>query len=807
MRTTGSLRAGLALALLLAGSAGRVAAQERPLYQVRVDSIVVRGVERFSEEGVRRVARLRVGDVINGPDVQEAIQRLFATGEFSDVTVRVTPREPNIFYIEVTERPVIREYRFEGLRHVDPTTVLDSAGLVGGSPLDPARVARAQALARAMLGQAGYPRAEVDTALAGDPTGLDRFDLVFRVREGPKLALARIDFVGNEALADAEIGSAMQTAEEGFFWFRSGVLQREEYRRDLTERIPDFYARRGYIDMAVLGDTIVVDTLTGKGRIEIRVQEGPRYLLRSLSIENNRRFPTADLVQYFPVVREGDLPVGEAERSPEELPPFDQVAFSEASQKISDLYRDAGYLSVRVIPEIVRVPPEEEGGPPLVDARLFIEEGQPAYIRTVTIIGNDFTHDRVIRKVLLTLPGDIYSQQLLIQSVKNLQSLGFFETLPPDEAIQIRPREDGDIDLVYRVREKQTGNVNFGVSAAAATGLAGFIGYDQPNLFGQAKVGHFRWLFGGRTQDIEVSYTDPEIFGSRKSLSIGAQSSRDQFRSFSLGVRRQTGAFVELGMPVFGLRSTRFFVGYSLFEDDIDDLEAFGVTAADSRQVTQGTRSTVNLRLVRDTRAGGLFPTAGNRNSISARFTGGPLGGDGDYGKWEMVSEWFAPVGQIGGGPGQVPIELVLGLSFKSGFIFGDNPFFVERFFMGGTQVGQQLRGFEEATITPRGHVPRNARIGSIDRVGESFFASTAQFGVKLTDNIFTSTFIDAGNVWGSTNEFNPTDLLVGAGLGVSLVTPFGPIGLDYAYGFDRRDVLGRPDPGWQLHFRFGRLF
>jgi outer membrane protein assembly factor BamA len=213
------------------------------------------------------------------------------------------------------------------------------------------------------------------------------------------------------------------------------------------------------------------------------------------------------------------------------------------------------------------------------------------------------------------------------------------------------------------------------------------------------------------------------------------------------------------------------------------------------------------MRLVRDTRVGGLFPTGGNLNSVAFRKTGGFLGGDGDYNKWDFTSDWFSRIGQIGGGPGSVPIELVAGLSLKAGLVFGDNPFFVERYYVGGTQVGQRVRGYEEATITPLGHVPRNAPVTSLARVGESFFTTSATFGIKLTDNIFGSTFVDAGNVWATSSEFNPTDLLYGAGVGVSLLTPFGPVGIDYAYGFDRRDVVGRPDPGWQLHFRFGQLF
>jgi outer membrane protein insertion porin family len=780
--------------------------QEEPL-SVTVDSIVVRGHSRYSASGIQRLAQIRVGEVVNGPAIQEAIQRLFATGEFDDVQIRVTPYTPAIFYIDVVERPVVGSYRFDGLEHASDGTVVDTVGLIAGGALDPSKVVRTRAMILKMLGQEGFPQATVDTVLAPDPSGLDQLELTFRVNEGPRLALARVEIVGNENLTDSEVRGAMTTAEEGFFWFEPGELHREEYRADLTDRIPSVYGEHGYIDMEVLGDTIVVDTLTGKGRIQIRVREGPQYLVRSFVIDGNRRFPASQLGEYYPPMRDGELAPERLEAG--DLPPFDETAFQQASMDIADLYRDAGYLQVQVIPDVVRNPPETAGAKPTVDVSLQIVERNPAYIRTVSIVGNDYTHDRVIRKILLTLPGDIYSQQRLIQSVRNIQSLGFFETLPPDEAIQISPRDDGDIDIVYRVKEKQTGNVNFGMSAAAATGLAGFIGYDQPNLFGQAKIGHFRWLFGARTQDIELSYTDPELFGSQYSATVGVQSSRDRFQTFDLGTRRRSGGFLEFGIPVFKyrVRAIRLYVGYSLFYEDVSDLDAFGLGPDAQGLITQGTRSTISARLVRDTREGGLFPTGGNRNQLAYRKTGGWLGGDGDYDKWDLDSEWFSRIAQIGGGPGKVPIELVANLSFKAGLVFGDNPFYVERYFVGGTQVGQRVRGYEEATITPQGHIPRNAPVNSLARVGESYFVTTAAMVLKLTDNIFASTFVDAGNLWSTSAEFNPTDLLVGAGVGLSLVTPFGPIGLDYAYGFDRRDVVGRPNPGWQLHFRFGQLY
>ena len=122
------IRALVALAAFLLAGASTLAAQNQALYQVRVDSVVVTGTDRYSPESVRRIARLRVGDVVNGPDVQEAIQRLFATGEFSDVRVSVTPEIPAIFFIEITERPIVGQYRFEE-RNFDVVIVAEDGKL------------------------------------------------------------------------------------------------------------------------------------------------------------------------------------------------------------------------------------------------------------------------------------------------------------------------------------------------------------------------------------------------------------------------------------------------------------------------------------------------------------------------------------------------------------------------------------------------------------------------------------------------------------------------------------------------------
>ena len=100
----------------------------------------------------------------------------------------------------------------------------------------------------------------------------------------------------------------------------------------------------------------------------------------------------------------------------------------------------------------------------------------------IEIVGNDYhvtSRASATRSVLV--PGDVFNRDYLIRSYQNIGNLGFFETpLPPPDTS--RANEQGDVDIIFNVKEKRTGNVNFGASVGQGTGVGGFIGLDQPNL-------------------------------------------------------------------------------------------------------------------------------------------------------------------------------------------------------------------------------------------------------------------------------------------------------------------------------------
>ena len=155
-------------------------------------------------------------------------------------------------------------------------------------------------------------------------------------------------------------------------------------------------------------------------------------------------------------------------------------------------------------------------------------------------------------------------------------------------------------------------------------------------------------------------------------------------------------------------------------------------------------------------------------------------------------------------------MQFVLGLTAKSGFVWGDaGPHFRQLFAMGGTQFGIPLRGYDEFAITPQGFDPTasGAFASGVNAFGASYAAFTGEIGLRVSQALYLSTFLDAGNVWSRAEQYNPTRLFRGAGMGISVLSPLGPLGLDYAYGFDRTDIAGNPDPGWQFHFKLGNFF
>jgi outer membrane protein insertion porin family len=783
-----------AVALLTGVPAALPAQDQQP---PTIDSIAVVGNGRLTASQIIGTSGLIAKQPVNYRDIQRAITALFRTGQFDDVLVEQQPlRDGLMLTLKVKERPVLEKWTVRGVTKLSEGEVKGRVKLTEGRPIDRNAVEGSRASIDSLYKHDGYYSAEVKVLEL--PQDDKRLRLVFDVVEGERVAISQVAIDGNQHFSDKQVVKHMATRPEGFWWFQKGEYDERKVDQDVRERLPRWYADNGYVDMQVTKDSLVADSSGGKAVLHLTVTEGQPYQVGTFDIDGNRRFSTEELQAFYPF---GPVTAAGQPQAPQA---FNRTSWDGATEKVQNLYANNGYIYAQIEPaESRRTGPD---GKPVVDLRWTIREGSPATINKIEIVGNDVTHERVIREAIVMLPGDLFSRERLIRSYQNVSNLGFFQQPMPSP--DVKPAANGvDVDIVFRVEEKRTGNINFGASLGQGTGVGGFLGLEEPNLFGRGKRGKLQWQFGKNINDFTLSYTDPAIRESRISGTVSLFDSRARYTIGDLGRRKQTGGSVQLGFPFLGSRYTRFFTSYSYqrvrYTEGSADLRArFSCSAC--------SRSTVGASVLRDTRIGLPFATGGSFTNVSGELNGGFLGGTGDYRKVDLEGRWYAPLGTMGGG-GQLGagVQFVLGLTAKSGFIFGDaGPFFTELYSLGGVQYGIPLRGYDEFSITPNGFDPSaGGNQASPDAFGKSYAAFTVEAGARVSQSLYVDAFFDAGNVYRSARQWDPTRLFRGAGFGAAVISPLGPIGIDLGYGFDKTDGAGNPKPGWQLHFKLGNFF
>jgi outer membrane protein assembly complex, YaeT protein len=782
------------------------------------DSVAFRGNSRITDEMLRNDVGIAPKTTINSRALSKAIKDLYATNEFDAITTACEETNgKTVLVFNVKERRLLTEVKVVGPDKVSLNSVKDRVDILVEKPIDPAQVAKDVARIDSLYQSQGYylAKVHVDTLISGAST-----TLVFRIEEGSRLAISGVEIVGNNALSDKTIVGALGTKPEGFFWWRNGEFDQDKYAEDLGKTIPQLYASHGYIDMAVVKDTLIIDRDRGKALVRITVNEGPQYKVGNFEVNGAKVFSSEDIARMYPFSDKGgaksvaEAVKGLVGRGPKDEDVFDAVAWEDATSKVNEAYANEGYIYATVRPVVERRKTGKDSVPS-VDLRWDIEERTPAIVNRIDIFGNDVTTESCIRDQIVMLPGDVFNRDRLIQSYRSIANLGFFEQdMPPPDTRTVD--EQGDVDIIFHVKEKRTGNVNFGASVGQGTGVGGFLGFDQPNLFGECKRGSLQWQFGQYIRDFSLSYTDPRIKQSNVSGTISLYNQRSRFIIRDIGQSNTTGGQLQLGFLVPHARWTRFYLSYGG-----ERVKYGGDGLVGTINCNGCFRSTLGMTLDHDTRQGIPFPFAGVHENLNLQLNGGPLGGTASFQRLTTEMRSYSTLATFGKSAlGPEPLALVLGLTARAGALFGDpGPFFVSSssgsFSLGGVQYGNPLRGYEEFSISPRGdgihigqYIPDADQFqAQRNSFGNAFFTSTVELGLRVSQQLYLDAFYDAGNIWERPSDFNPTRLFRGAGFGASLVTPLGPLGVDLGYGFDRTDGLGHKDPKWQVHFKFGQIF
>ncbi len=730
---------------------------------IYIHSIEITGNRQVSDDKILRVLRVKKGDRFDQTKFQEALKQLFATKQFSYVNAYredTSTLDSLRILIQVEEYPKIENVRYSGNDHIDDDELGKVVNIGKGTFVRPSLLGKDKEAITDAYKEKGYYRVAVDDSLTVDPETRSLV-LMYVVEEGEKVSVKHIDFIGVKAIDTETLRRNLATKQDN--WFRGGDFKPGEFEAD-QEAILVRYREFGYLD-AQITDKEMVFSDDGKDLdIFITIDEGKQYMIGDITWTGNELFPDTLIGRMMTMVR-GQI--------------FNDSQFAMIRDNVSAMYADRGYIYSTVSP-VKRVNGD------VIDVRFEITEGKAAHVREINITGNSKTYEEIIRRQLVLMPGDVFLRARLIRSLREVFNLGFFAG--PPQVIPGRPDEEGDIDITLRVEEKPAGQFRLGAGFSQLNRVSGFIGVQEPNFLGRGLRIGFDWEFSKFRQNINVSLTEPWFMGTPTEVSFNVYNRIQQQVQQQFFSDKRKGISVRVGRPFPWFDYTSVFTRYSYEEVELSNF-ADGYFGPLRFTAWPQRTSSVGLTLLRNSTDSPFHPTVGTRTVFNGRWTGGPLGGDIDFQKYEIDFSWYEPLFW----------RFVLQIRNQFGIMDGYQnasqvPDF-EKYRLGGNRRWG-LRGYDFYEVVPKG----NAQF-----IGGRFMQiSTLEVSFPIAPpTVYGLMFAEGGNTWNSFQESTLFELRKGVGVGVRIELPMlGTVGLDYGYGIDR---IG--GAAWEPHITFGGMF
>jgi outer membrane protein insertion porin family len=772
---------------------GLLPAQTRPeVYKIL--GITVEGQRSAEPTAVIANTGLKVGDEISlpGEQTRQAIQRLYNLRLFEDVQIFVDRKIQDGVYllIRVRENPRLEKVDITGNDELSEDDINKKLGFLKGQIVNGQDLVTAKRLLKTQYETDGYLNAKVSASFEPLPdTTKNRVNLKIAVEEGPKVKVDRIRFHGPKAYDPEDLKGEFKETNERKWWkfWSLSKFDKKKYKED-KDLVVAFYRKNGYRDIEILADSLTYDETKRYLTIDIYLSEGPQYRVRNITWEGNTVYPS-DVLTARLGFKKGDV--------------YNQEKFEQNLRRnqdetdVSSLYYDNGYLMFQAEPEETRI------GSDSLDITMKVRERNLFKIGKVSITGNTKTYEKVIRRELYTRPGDTFSRQAMIRSIRQLSQLNYFnpEKVKPDTKLV----DDKTVDLEYNVEEKSSDTFNMSVGYSGAFGFNGGIGLtfnnfalDEPLRGGGGQTLTFDWQFGVSSyyQTFSIGFQEPWMLDTPTLFGVNIFDTHQRYYADI----RYTGASVRVGR--------RFRWPDDYFRGDWTVRYQRNESNTGTDYIYKGVLTQVGIAQVisRNSINNPIFPSQGSNFSLADEINGGPfLPGTANFHKHVLTADWYIPLFNN-------PRFTIASLN-TIGYIlgFGENNFqipYQDYFFMGGTGLGYvsvtPLRGYDDRSVGPTSPTS-GAIIG-----GKAMVKHTVEFRVALAMNpipIYTSAFAEAGNVWQDYTTQDMLNLRRSAGVGIRLlINPIGLVGFDYAYGFDGPKPGAAP-PGWKFHFQFGRGF
>ncbi|HEX9615186.1 MAG TPA: outer membrane protein assembly factor BamA, partial [Bacteroidota bacterium] len=609
------------------------AQQQQEVYKIL--GISVEGQTSAEPRAIIANTGLKVGDEITvpGEETRTAITRLYQLRLFSDVQILIENRVQDGVYLllKVTENPRLDHISVEGSEEFDEDEIIKKIDLARGQLITPRELSSIKRILKDEYEKEGYLNASIDTKLVPpEDTSSRRMVIHVTVDEGSVVKVGSIDFFGNKYFDDGDLKSEFEETNDPAWWqFWVGrKFSQKNYEKD-KKLLLDFYRKNGFRDAEILSDSLTYDAEKEYLAVDIYVYEGHQYKVRKIIWQGNTVYPS-ELLTARLGFREGDV--------------YDQQRFeqnlyrNEAETDVGSLYYDSGYLLFQAEPEEVRVADDS------VDIIIRLREREKFRIGKVFITGNTKTYEKVIRRELYTRPGDYFSRQAIVSSVRQLAQLNYFnpETIKPDTRIHT---ENNTVDVEYSMEEKSSDTFNMSVGYSGAFGFNGGLGLtfnnfslSEPFKGGAGQVLNFDWQFGegNRYRTFTIGFTEPWMFDTPTLLGVNLFDTRVIYFDYDYQI---TGASLRIGR--------RLKWPDNLFRGDWTIRYQRNAVNEGGAFYATGITNQVGISQVisRNSTDSPIFPSRGSSLSLLTEISGGPfLPGTAEYHKHLLSVDWYVPI-------------------------------------------------------------------------------------------------------------------------------------------------------------------
>ncbi len=726
-----------------------------------IEKIYIKGQRKIEADAIRAKLSSKEGGAYSDDGVRQDIADLFALGYFYNIEVDRTEGPKVTLTYTVTEKPSIAEIVFKGGDELEETELKDTAAIKPYEILNMAKIREAVEKMEKMYEDKGFFLARVNFKI--EPTKeADQVKLTFDIKENDKVKVKRISFIGNKKMPSGKLKTGMVTQEGGFFSFMSGsgAYKQDAFDHDV-QMLNFLYFNEGYVQVKIDRPQVYV-TPDKKGiYISFRVEEGEQFKVGTVDFTGDLLFSRSELFESTHI-QEQDL--------------FRYQVLQEDLKALQAKYGDLGYAYANPIPRTRIREADRE-----VDITFEIDKGYKVYIGRINMVGDSKTRDKVIRREMRILEGELYNETRKRESLDNVKRLGYFEEVNFNTKTPKGRNDLMDIDVV--VKERNTGTIQIGAGYSNYNGAVFNGQVNQINFLGKGQKLGVNIDLSKRQQLYKASFTEPYFYDTE--WSVGG----DIYQSLRVSTEydeTKTGGALRLGHPLAPYLDG--FIRYKLdktklnVDPELGDPDLFPVETAN------GVTSSVTLSLEYDKRDDRFAPSKGIFSSVSLEYAG--IGGDLSYTKGFGTFRYYK----------KLFWEVVWRNNFTYGFISSNNPNreppFNELFLLGGAN---SLRGYDWFTIGKRkfSRAIYNRVLPTTDVVSaeneamrpfggtqEVFYNLEFQFPLISEAGIKGVVFYDVGE---AENILLSEELRQDVGFGFRWFSPIGPLRFEWGFPLQRR--------------------